>query len=485
MRIRPSPGLTFDDVLLVPRHSRIAKRSDVSTRTSLCGGIDLALPILSANMDTITEADMAIAMARAGGVGVLHRFMDIDRQVDHIVRVKRSMGFVVEDPLTIKQEATIAVAKEYLTEVKVGGLIVVDDDHRVLGILTKRDVILAIDGSDPVSEVMTPREKLVVSDIDTNLDDARTILHDQRLEKLPLVDEDDRLRGLITAQDITKLERFPQATKDSKGRLCVGVAIGAHEIDLERAQAGIEAGADIVVVDIAHGHSENCIQMVRQLKKRFPEIPLIAGNVATPEGVRDLASAGADAIKVGIGPGSICVTRVVTGFGVPQLTAILDCAEIAHEIGLPIIADGGIRDSGDIVKALAAGANAVMIGGLLAGTDEAPGAAITRDGRKYKVVRGMASLTANIDRRLIDQGAELELETWERVVPEGIEAVVVYRGSVEDILRQLIGGLRSGMSYAGAETIEQLWERAEFIRITPAGSRESGPHDVTPLGYEF
>ncbi len=481
MRMRAQPGLTFDDVLLVPRHSSIASRSDVSTRTTLVPELELAIPILSANMDTVTEARMAIAMARVGGLGVIHRFMTVERQAAEVARVKRAEGYVVEQPVTIRPQATVAEARQLMAEAEVGGLMVVDEAHRLLGVLTRRDVLLA-EAGDSVREVMTPSDKLVSVAPGVDLGEARRLLHAHRLEKLPLVDDEGRLCGLITAQDIVKLERYPNATKDAKGRLRVGAAVGARRSDMERAAACLEAGADLLVVDIAHGHSENCMAMVRRLKERFPDTPVMAGNVATPEGVRDLAQAGADAVKVGVGAGSICITRVVTGFGVPQLMAILDCAEAARSLAVPLIADGGIRNSGDLVKALAAGASAVMIGGLLAGTDEAPGATVIREGRKVKIVRGMASLTANVDRRLIERGAELEPEDWQQVVPEGVEAVVPYRGAVADLMHQLVGGLRSGMSYAGAESLEMLWERAEFLRITPAGMRESGPHDVTPLG---
>ncbi|HKZ56028.1 MAG TPA: IMP dehydrogenase [Anaerolineales bacterium] len=482
MRLRTTPGLTFDDVLLVPRHSRVASRSDVSLRTALVPGVSLASPFLSANMDTVTESAMAIAMARAGGMGVIHRFMSVERQVAETERVKRSEGYIVERPATIRPQASASEAGKLMALADIGGLVVVDGEGKVLGMVTKRDLLFVPDPDTTVASLMTPRGKLVTVSPAVDLDAARGLLHQNRIEKLPIVDDQDRLLGLITAQDIIKIERYPTATKDGKGRLRVAVAIGARPQEVERAEACLEAGADVLVVDIAHGHSENCLEMVRQLKARRPQASVIGGNVATPEGVRDLAEAGADAVKVGVGSGSICITRVVTGFGVPQLTAILECGEMAHRLGVPIIADGGIRNSGDVVKALAAGASTVMLGSLLAGTDEAPGATVIREGRKVKVVRGMASLTAHVDRRLIEPGAELEPGDWERLVPEGIEAVVPYQGVMADLLDQLGGGLRSGMSYAGADTIEQLWERAEFVRLTPAGLKESGPHDVEPLG---
>jgi IMP dehydrogenase len=481
MVVRKELALTFDDVLLVPQYSRIASRQDVQPRSKLVPGLELKIPILSANMDTVTEAQMAIAMARAGGMGVIHRFMSVEHQAEEIVKVKRSESFMVEEPASIQPEATLAEAKELMGEANIGGLVVVDAAGYVVGMLTRRDLLFAPDPADPVSKAMTPRSELVVVSASVNLEAARQKLHEHRIEKLPLVDEAGYLKGLITAQDIVKIAQYPGATKDSKGQLRVGAAIGARDSDLERAQACISAGADVLVVDIAHGHSENCLEMVRRLKSRVADIPVVAGNVATPAGVRDLAEAGADAVKVGIGAGSICVTRQVTGFGVPQLSAILQCAPTAHECKVPLIADGGIRNSADVVKALAAGASSVMIGSLFAGTDEAPGATVIRDGQKVKVVRGMASLTANLERHLLEQGHELEPGDWVRVVPEGIEAIVPYRGSVEDVLYQLIGGVRSGMSYAGAESIEELWEHAEFIRITRAGLRESGLHSVKPI----
>ncbi|HEX9028314.1 MAG TPA: IMP dehydrogenase, partial [Anaerolineales bacterium] len=356
-----------------------------------------------------------------------------------------------------------------------------DDQGRLLGILTARDVLLAPDASSTVQSVMTPREKMVVAPLDEPLDKAKIKLHNRRIEKLPLVDAEDHLVGLITAQDIIKLQEHPQATKDSRGHLRVGQAVGVRNEDMERAAAGLEAGADVIVIDIAHGHSNQVIEMVRRLKQNFPQAPVIAGNVATVEGVCDLVEAGANAIKIGVGAGSICTTRIVTGFGVPQLTAIMECAEEGRRLGIPVIADGGIRRSGDITKALAAGAHTVMIGSLLAGTDESPGASIVREGQRYKVLRGMASLTANVTRKEVELKGELNPNEWEKVVPEGVEALVPYRGAVGDILHQLVGGLRSGMSYAGAKTLEELYQNAEFLRITPAGIAESSAHDVDVL----
>ena len=477
MKIRPVIGLSFDDVLLVPRRSTARSRKDVSTRTRLAAGIELAMPVISANMDTVTEARMAIAMAQQGGMGIIHRFMTVERQAEMVRRVKRAENVVVENPVTLPPDATVEQARWKMAEAEVGGLMVTDERKILLGLVTSRDVLLAPDGAASITTVMTPRERLIVAERDETLEAARAALHAHRVEKLPLVDAAGRLVGLITSQDIVKIQEHPLATKDARGRLMVGVALGVRPEDIERAAACVENGADVLVVDIAHGHSEHTLAMVRQLKKTFPGAPVIAGNVATAEGVGDLADAGADAVKVGVGSGSICITRVVTGFGVPQLTAISDCAEAGRRLKIPIVADGGIRTSGDLTKALAAGASTVMVGSMLAGTDESPGAPIVRDGRRFKVVRGMASLSANIERRTMDKGQVAD-EEWAEVVPEGVEAMVPYRGAVSDILHQLVGGLRSGLSYAGAETIEDLWDKAEFIQITPGGLRESGAHDV-------
>lgn len=481
MNLRPDTGLTFDDVLLVPKRSSIRSRRDVNTATFLTADIRLNIPILSANMDTVTEANMAIAMAQQGGLGILHRFMSVERQAELVRKVKRAESLVVLNPLTISPEASVDEARRLMAAEDVGGLMVVDENQHLVGLVTTRDVLLAPDSAEAVGNVMTRIERLITAGVGESLESARQKLHQARVEKLPLVDAEGRLAGLITVQDIVKIEDHPCATKDSLGRLRVGVAVGVRSDDVERAAACIEAGADALVVDIAHGHSGHTVEMVTRLKKNFPNTALIAGNVATAEGVRELAGAGADAVKVGVGAGSICITRVVTGFGVPQLTAVADCAEEGHRLNVPIIADGGLRTSGDVTKALAAGASTVMLGSMLAGTDEAPGAEIVRQGRRYKVVRGMASLSANVERRRLDhegQDEEYSEELWSEVIPEGVEALVPYRGRVRDILHQVVGGLRSGMSYAGAGTIELLWQNAEFIQITAAGQKESGAHDV-------
>ncbi len=481
MNIRETLGLTFDDVLLVPKRSGVTSRSAVETSGQLSRRLRLAIPVISANMDTVTEAPMAIAMAQLGGLGAIHRFMTAERQAAEVARVKRAESHIVEQPATIRPGATVASAREQMQAGGIGGLLVVDPAGQLVGLVTTRDVLFAPDPLAAIDSVMTSRDRLVTAPAGINLEAARQRLHERRVEKLPLLEPDGRVAGLVTAQDIVKQVQHPQASKDGKGRLRVAAAVGVRPADLERAALCVAAGADVLIVDIAHGHSEHALQMVRDLKRRFPEAEVIAGNVATADGVRDLAAAGADGVKVGVGSGSICITRLVTGFGVPQLSAIIDCAAAARQVGVPLIADGGVRSGGDLTKALAAGADTVMLGSLLAGTEESPGASVVRDGRRYKVVRGMASLAANVDRKALETDGQLLQDDWDKVVPEGVEAVVPYRGRAEDILHQLLGGLRSGLSYAGATCIAELQQNAEFIRITPAGVRESGPHDVETL----
>jgi IMP dehydrogenase len=483
MKIRSTKGFTFDDVLLVPKRSRISSRQDVDTSTWLTPTIRLPLPVVSANMDTVTEAPMAIAMARAGGIGIIHRFMTVDQQVRQVERVKRAEGFMVEHPRAINQDASIAEARRLMAHYDVGGLVVTNGGDELIGLVTQRDILLAPDNAAAVGSVMTRPDQIITVTPETSPDEARALLHQHRLEKLPVVDQRGHLVGLITAQDIVKQERYPQAAKDSKGRLRVGAAIGVKPNDIDRAAALLAAGADVLVIDIAHGHADHCVNIVTQLRQKFPAAQIVAGNVASQDGARDLALAGADAIKVGVGPGSICTTRIVTGFGVPQLTAIMDSLAGVAQAGraVPIIADGGIKVSGDMVKALAAGASTVMIGGLFAGCEEAPGATVIRNGQKFKVVRGMASLGAAMGRKAVERPDEESAESqedWEKVVPEGVEAVVPYRGHVDELLYQLVGGLRSGLSYGGAHTLEELQANAEFVEITPAGIRESHSHDV-------
>ncbi|MGB9672749.1 MAG: IMP dehydrogenase [Anaerolineales bacterium] len=481
MKIRENVGLTFDDVLLVPKRSTIMSRKNIHTDTFLTPQIQLSIPIVSANMDTVTESEMAIAIARLGGIGILHRFMTIPQQAEMVQRVKRAESFIVEHPMTISPSAALSEALVKMRDSDIGGLVVVDNENHLLGIITTRDILLAPSLETLVENAMTPREKLIVAKENEPLSNAKAKLYQHRIEKLPLVDAEDHIVGLVTAQDIIKIQEHPQATKDQKGRLRVGAAIGVNPNDIERARACAQAEVDVLVVDVAHGHMNMVMDMVQRLKKEFPSLPVIAGNVATAEGVRDLAQAGADAVKVGVGSGSICITRIVTGFGIPQLTAIAECYEAGKELGVPIIADGGIRNSGDITKALAAGASTVMLGSLLSGTKESPGATIFRNGQNYKVVRGMASLTANITRRGIERQNQVDWDEWSDVIPEGVEAVVPYRGTLQEVLHQLLGGLRSGMSYCGAATLPELVERAEFIQITRSGQIESGVHDVTVL----
>ncbi len=486
MKIRPTKGLTFEDVLLIPRRSPILSRRDVDTSTRLTADIRLNIPVISANMDTVTEAGMAIAMARSGGIGILHRFMSVEQQLRQVRQVKRAQGFMVEAPYTILHNASVKQAAEEMRLRQVGGLLVVDDSGKLAGIVTRRDLLLAPAEALRLEQIMTPRQRLVTARPGISREAARALLYQHRLEKLPVVDEDNIPRGLITAQDVAAPLENPLATLDEKGRLRVGAAIGVSDSEMERAAALLEAGADTLVLDIAHGHADHCLKMLKTLRQNFPQAQLIAGNVATREGARELAEAGASAIKVGIGPGSICTTRIVTGFGVPQLTAIIDSAQGVRDSGrdIPVIGDGGIQKAGDLVKALAAGAETVMIGSLFAGTEEAPGSPVIRDGQKVKVVRGMASLGATMGRREAERGHDESAESaedWAKVVPEGVEAVVPYRGQVSEVLTQLVGGLRSGLSYGGAHTILELQQNAEFIEITPAGIRESGSHDVRKM----
>ncbi len=475
-------GLTYDDVLLMPKRSGIASRRNVSTAAQLSRGLSLDIPIVSANMDTVTEAPMAIAMARQGGIGIIHRFMSIEHEVREIHQVKRAQGAVVEQPYTILANQTLAEARRLMSENSVTGLLVLDDREHLVGILTARDVRFATDATILIGSLMTPQERLVTARPGIESDRARAILDEHKIEKLPLVDESGKLRGLITSRDLMQTNRFGVSARDSKGRLLVGAAIGVVGDYLERAQALHSAGADTLVIDIAHGHSDNVINAIRAIKRSMSDVNLIAGNVATAEGTRDLIAEGVDAVKVGVGPGSICTTRIVTGFGVPQLTAVLECAAESAKHGIPVIADGGVKASGDITKALAAGAGTVMIGNLLAGTRESPGYTVLRNGQRFKISRGMASLSATIGRHE-REAPEQQVgdEGFNEVVPEGVEAVVPFRGDVTDVIYQLVGGVRSGMSYCGAHTLPELRENAEFVPITGAGMRESMPHDVHVL----
>ncbi len=476
MKILPELALTYDDVLLVPQHSDIASRRGLSTQTNLTRKICMQAPIVSANMDTVTESEMAIVMAREGGIGIIHRFMSIDEQVRQIGRVKKAESFVVENPISVTASHTVGDVRKIVEDTYTGGILILDAAGRLVGIVTTRDLLVEDDDSKPVSEIMT--RDVVTAPVDTDLEQAKKILHNNRIEKLPLVDGAGKLAGLITMKDITKLTEFPKATKDARGRLSVGAAVGVKSTELKRVERLLEAGADCIVVDIAHGDSKLELDIIKAARKSFPSAQIIGGNVATAEGTQRLIDAGADAVKVGVGPGSICITRVVAGAGVPQLTAVMECAAVGQRQDVPIIADGGVRASGDVVKALAAGASSVMIGSLLAGTDESPGLLMTRKGHRYKVSRGMASLQASAARKLREGEGEITQEEIEDYVSEGVEAAVPYRGSAREMLGQLVGGLQSGMSYSAAHTVKELYEKAVFVRMSPVGLSESRSHDV-------
>jgi IMP dehydrogenase len=469
-------ALAYDDVLLVPQRSGVRSRRDTDVSTRLTRRLRLAVPIVSANMDTVTEARMAIAMARAGGIGVIHRFLSVEQQVAEVARVKRAEALVIEDPHTIGPDATLGDARALLAERGVSGLVVVDSDRRVVGILTRRDILLRDDPAIPVRRLMTPLQRLVTAPPGTDTERAAQLLRDARVEKLPLVDESGRLAGLITMRDLLQRRERPDATKDARGRLAVGAAIGVRGDYLERARALAAAGADVLVLDIAHGHAEHALRALGDVREWVGEVELIAGNVATAEGARDLVAAGADAVKVGVGPGSACTTRIVAGVGIPQLSAVMECVAACAVHDVPVIADGGIRAGGDVAKAIAAGAETVMVGNLLAGTPESPGVVVTRKGQRVKVYRGMASAAAAAARRVAEG---VEATEFEPAVPEGVEAVVPLRDPAGLIVRDLVGGLRSGMSYANARTIPELHENARFVRVTTAGLVESLPHDVS------
>lgn len=467
-------ALTYDDVLIVPKRSSLLSRSEASTKTRLTKKINLNIPIISANMDTVSESEMAIALARLGGISFIHRFMTIEENVEEIKRVKRAQNFIVADPYTIDAGATIGQAKQFIAAHGVSGLLVADRDGRLQGVLSKRDFIFVKDDNQTVAQVMTPRQRLIVGDQFTDFDKAKATMMQNKVEKLPLVDEFDRIVGLITADDIKNLTDYPLANVDAAGRLIVGGSVGVHGDYLERAQALVKAGADVLVVDIAHGHSEMMISAIKKIREVCGNIQIVAGNIATAEAAKDLCEAGVDALKVGVGPGTICITRLVTGCGVPQLTAVLAVAEVAKYYGVPVIADGGVQKSGDIVKAIGAGADTVMLGGLLAGTKESPGTVMTRGDKKYKVCRGSASFAVAQRRKQVQQ----EGKNLSEVVPEGVESVVPYKGPLADIVGQLVGGLKSGMSYTNSRTISELQNNVDFVQITTAGARESGPHDL-------
>ncbi|MGE5570674.1 MAG: IMP dehydrogenase [Rhodospirillales bacterium] len=464
-------GLTFDDVLLLPARSGVLP-AQADTRTCLSRNIGLNIPIVSAAMDTVTESHMAIALAREGGIGIIHRNMPIERQAEEVDRVKRSESGMIVDPVTMEPEQKIYEALEVMKRFRISG-VPVTRNGRLVGILTNRDLRFETNHDQPIENVMT-KENLVTVPVGTTLEEAEKILHQHRIEKLLVVDDNYVLKGLITVKDIQKKLKYPNAAKDSQGRLRVGAAIGAGKDFLERAQELVAKKVDVLAVDTAHGHSERVLEVVKTVKKKLPDVQLIAGNVATYEGARDLIALGADGIKVGIGPGSICTTRVVTGAGVPQLTAIIECSRAAREAGVPLIADGGIKYSGDITKAIAAGADCVMIGSLFAGTDESPGETILYQGRTFKSYRGMGSTSA----MAISSADRYGQEQNSKLVPEGIEGRVPYKGPLAELVFQLVGGLKSGMGYCGAANIRELQRIARFVRVTSAGLRESHVHDV-------
>ncbi len=469
-------GLTFDDVLLLPAYSEVLPR-DVNTQTKLSRNITLNIPMLSAAMDTVTESKLAIALAQQGGMGILHKNMSIERQADEVRRVKRSESGLILDPLTLNENATLKDAHKIMSEHKIGGIPIVNQNYQLVGILTNRDLRFEKDLSKPVNLVMT-KDNLITAPEGTSLAQAETILQEYKIEKLPVVDKDGKLIGLITYKDILKVKDHPNACKDKHGRLLVGAAVGVSADVEDRISALIKAGVDVVVIDTAHGHSRGVINEVKRIRDKFTGIDIIAGNIATAEAALALANVGVDAVKVGVGPGSICTTRVIAGIGVPQLTAIYEAAEALKGTGVPVIADGGIRYSGDVVKALAAGASTVMSGGIFAGVEESPGETIIYEGRKFKSYRGMGSIEAmkegSKDRYF--QDAEDEIS---KLVPEGIVGIVPFKGTLKEVVYQFVGGLRAGMGYCGAPNIAHLQQHARFIKITQAGVKESHAHDIT------
>ena len=466
-------GITFDDVLLVPAFSEVIA-NDVDTRTRLTNKIQLNIPLMSASMDTVTEHRMAIAMARQGGIGIIHKNMSIEEQAEEVDKVKRSENGVITDPFSLSPEHTIQDADDLMAKYRISG-VPITEGTKLVGIITNRDLKFETDFSKKIKESMTSKEDgLITAKVGITLDEAKAILAKARKEKLPIVDDDFNLRGLITIKDIEKQIKYPLSAKDDQGRLLCGAGVGITGNMMERVEALVNAHVDVIVMDSAHGHSKNIIEAVKQVKTAYPDLQVIAGNIATGDAARALIEAGADAVKVGIGPGSICTTRVVAGIGVPQITAIMDCYAVAKEYGIPVIADGGIKYSGDITKALAAGGNVCMMGSMFAGCDEAPGTFELFQGRKYKVYRGMGSIAAmenGSKDRYFQEGAK-------KLVPEGVEGRVAYKGSLEDMIFQLVGGIRSGMGYNGCPTIPELQEKAKFVKISAASLKESHPHDI-------
>ncbi|MGO4890610.1 IMP dehydrogenase [Anaerobacillus sp. MEB173] len=465
-------GLTFDDVLLIPAKSEVLPK-DVSVKTKLSDTLQLNIPLISAGMDTVTEAKMAIAIAREGGLGIIHKNMSIEAQAEEVDRVKRSESGVITNPFYLTPDRQVVDAEQLMSKYRISGVPIVDENQKLVGILTNRDLRFIEDYSIKIDDVMT-KENLVTAAVGTTLQEAEKVLQKHKIEKLPLVDDDGILKGLITIKDIEKVIEFPNSAKDQHGRLIVGAAVGVTADAMQRVKALVEASVDVIVIDTAHGHSKGVLDKVREVRDAYPDLNIIAGNVATAEATKDLIEAGANIVKVGIGPGSICTTRVIAGIGVPQITAVYDCATEARKHGVPIIADGGIKYSGDIVKALAAGGHAVMLGSLLAGVSESPGDREIYQGRQFKVYRGMGSIGA------MEKGSKDRYfqENNQKLVPEGIEGRVPYKGPLSDTVHQLIGGIRSGMGYCGTKTLNDLRDNGQFIRITNAGLKESHPHDV-------
>lgn len=466
-------GLTFDDVLLVPQKSEVLPK-DVNIETYLTKKIKLNIPLMSAGMDTVTESKMAISMARQGGIGIIHKNMSIEEQALEVDKVKRSESGVIVDPFYLSKNHTIKDADDIMARYKISGVPIVDENNKLIGIITNRDIKFEDDMTKSIEDAMT-KENLVTAKEGINLVEAQNILKKHKIEKLPIVDDEGYLKGLITIKDIEKKIQFPNSAKDSQGRLLCGAAVGITNDMLDRVKALVKANVDAIVLDTAHGHSKGVLDAVSKVKQAYPQLQVIAGNVATAAATEDLIKAGADCVKVGIGPGSICTTRVVAGIGVPQVTAVMDCAEVGKKYGVPVIADGGIKYSGDIVKALAAGASVCMMGSLFAGTEESPGETVLYRGRSYKTYRGMGSIAA------MEHGSKDRYfqENSKKLVPEGVEGMVAYKGKAEDIIFQMIGGLRAGMGYCGASTVQNLMDSAQFIKITAASLKESHPHDIT------
>lgn len=482
-------GLAYDDVLLVPQRSDILSRSHVNTKTYVSRHIPIAIPFLSSNIDTVTEGQMAIAMAKLGGIGIVHRFMTIERHVNEITQVKRSEGFIMGTPFTLGAEHTVGEAKLLMKKEHVTSAVIVGPNNKVLGLVSERDMWFLTDLTVKMKDIMTPASKLITAGVNVTIDQAREKFKKYKVEKLPLLNKDGTLGGLITSRTVLNEDIYPYATKDEKGRLRVGAAVGVVGDYKERAQALIKAGVDAIVVDIAHVHSKHGLTAVRELRKICDRVDMIGGNVATAEGARDLIRLDCDAVKVGIGPGGICITRMVAGAGYPQLSAIMNVAEMTHKAKVPLIADGGTNYTGDMAKALAAGASCMMLAGWLAGTDESPGNIIYRKGQKYKVHRGAASFTAVASRMIAGVSGQVRKELaedemnkeLEHIVPEGVESFIPYKGEVKDVVHQLVGAVKSGMSYCNAVTIPDMWKNSEFVRITSAGFRESTHHNVEEM----